>query len=245
MLTEPELTRYQRQMIITGWGEEGQQKLNRAKVLVAGAGGLGSAILTYLAAAGVGQIRVIDSDRVELSNLNRQTLYTSQDIGLEKVAAAKQKLEAFNPNIRVEAIHEEITEGNVFDLVADYPIVDAMDNLTTRYLLNKVAVRRNLPLFHGAVHGFEGRATTIIPDETPCLRCIYQGVVADKTPVAGVTPGIIGCIQATEVIKYLVGIGELLTGRLLVYDGFGLTFTELKVSKDPSCHECARSEKGE
>lgn len=245
MLTEPELIRYQRQMIMTGWGQEGQQKLSRAKVLVAGAGGLGSAILTYLAAAGIGQIRIIDKDAVELSNLNRQTLYSSKDIGMKKVASAKQTLEAFNPNVRVEAIHEEITEGNAFDLVADYPIVDAMDNLTTRYLLNKVAVRRNLPLFHGAVYGFEGRATTVIPYRTPCLRCLYQGVVTDKTPVAGVTPGVIGCIQATEVIKYLVGIGELLTSRLLIYDGFGMTFTELRVSKDPSCQECARSEKGE
>jgi len=238
MLTKEELVRYERQIMMPGWGESGQQKLKESKVLVAGAGGLGSAILTYLAIAGVGKIRIIDGDKVELGNLNRQMLHADKDIGREKVDSAKERLESLNPDIKIEAIGEVIAEDNIFDLVADYPIVDAMDNLPTRYLLNRVAVRRNLPLFHGAVHGFEGRATTIIPGETPCLRCLYQGVLPGKIPVVGVTPAVIGCIQATEVIKYILGIGELLTNRLLVYDGLSLNFSEVKLKKDPDCEEC-------
>lgn len=238
MLSKRELARYERQIKMPGWGEVGQEKLKKSKVLVAGAGGLGSAILTSLAVAGVGKIRVIDGDRVELSNLNRQMLHWDKDIGREKADSAKERLESLNPDIQIEAIGEVITEENVFDLVADYPIVDAMDNLPTRYLLNRAAVSRNLPLFHGAVYGFEGRATTIIPGKTPCLRCLYQGVLPGKTLVVGVTPAVIGCIQATEVIKYIVGIGELLTNRLLIYDGLSLRFSEVKLKKDPNCEEC-------
>lgn len=241
MLTKKELVRYERQMILPEWGEVGQEKLKKARVVVAGAGGLGSAILTYLAVAGVGKIRVIDGDRVELSNLNRQMLHSDKDIGRKKVDSAKERLEALNQDIKIEAIEEVITEGNVVDLVADYPIVDAMDNLPIRYLLNRVALRNNLPLFHGAVYGFEGRATTIIPGKTPCLRCLYQEILPGKIPVVGVTPAVIGCVQATEVIKYILGIGELLVGRLLVYDGLSMRFSEFKLKKDPNCEECRSS----
>lgn len=232
------LLRYERQLPIAGWGKEGQERLKKAKVLVAGAGGLGSAILFYLAAAGVGKIRIIDSDRVELGNLNRQTLYSINDIGRQKATAAKERLAMLNPDIEIDALAESITDKNVFDLVAEYPIVDAMDNLPTRYLLNQVAVSRQLPLFHGAVYGFEGRATTVMPPQTPCLRCLYQGVLTGQVPVVGVTPAVIGCIQATEVIKYLIGMGELLTGRVLVYDGLSMRFSEARVKKDPNCTAC-------
>ncbi|MBM4462972.1 MAG: HesA/MoeB/ThiF family protein [Chloroflexi bacterium] len=238
MLDKRELARYERQMMMPQWGEAGQEKLKRAKVLVAGAGGLGSAILTYLAIAGVGKIRVIDGDKVELANLNRQMLYTDRDIGRKKVDCAKERLESLNPDIEVEAVEAVISEGNVFDLVGDYPIVDGLDNLATRYLLNRVAVRRGLPLFHGAIYGFEGRATTIIPGKTSCLRCLYQDALPGKIPVVGVAPAVIGCIQATEVIKYVVGIGDLLTNRLLIYDGLSLRFSELKLKRDPNCEEC-------
>jgi molybdopterin/thiamine biosynthesis adenylyltransferase len=233
------LPRYERQLAIPGWGKEGQERLKQAKVLVAGAGGIGSATLFCLAAAGVGKIRIIDSDRVELSNLNRQTLYSINDIGRQKAIAAKERLALLNPDIEIDALAESITEENVFDLVGEYPlIVDAMDNLPTRYLLNQVAVSRQLPLFHGAVYGFEGRATTVMPPVTPCLRCLYQGVLAGQVPVVGVTPAVIGCIQATEVIKYLTGLGELLTSRLLVYDGLSMRFSEARVKKDPNCTAC-------
>jgi molybdopterin-synthase adenylyltransferase len=238
MLSKRELARYKRQILIPEWTQSGQENLKKARILVAGAGGLGSAILTYLAVAGVGKIRVIDGDIVELSNLNRQVLHSDKDIGRSKVDSAKEKLEALNPDISVEAIKEIITKDNVFELVGDYPIVDAMDNLPTRLLLNRVAVKKNLPLFHGAVYGFEGRATTVIPGKTACLRCLYQGVIPGKTPVVGVTPAVIGCIQATEVIKYILGIGDLLADRLLIYDGLSMKFSEVKLKKDPNCPEC-------
>jgi molybdopterin/thiamine biosynthesis adenylyltransferase len=238
MLSDRELARYNRQITISDWGNAGQEKLKKAKVVVAGAGGLGSAILIYLAAAGVGHIRVVDSDKVDRTNLNRQVLYTDADVGRKKARVAAERLESLNFDIRVEPIVGVIGEDNVSDLVADYLIVDAMDNLPTRFLLNRVAVQRKLPLFHGAVYAWEGRATTIIPYKTPCLQCLYQGVIPGKPPVVGVTPAVIGCIQATEVIKYLLGMGELLTGRLLMYDGLAMTFNEMKVKKDPDCPEC-------
>jgi len=241
MLTTNERERYDRQIIIQGFDQEGQEKLKRAKVVIAGGGGLGSPSSIYLAAAGVGKIRIVDHGSVELSNLNRQVLYWDEDIGKKKVASAIDKLKRLNPEIEIEAIDETITEANVSRLVAGFDlVVDAMDNLPTRYLLNKAAVDRNIPFFHGAVYGFEGRAMTIIPGKTACLECVYHGatIPQGKFPVIGVAPAIIGCIQATEVIKYIVGIGELLTDRLLIYDGLNLKFTELKVKKDPNCKHC-------
>jgi len=240
MLTKGEMERYDRQIIVRGFGVEGQEKLKKARVFIAGAGGLGSAAATYLTAAGVGVIRLVDHDRVELSNLNRQVLHWDEDIGRSKVASAAEKLNQLNRGVEIEAIEEMITEANVSQLVAGFDlIVDAMDNLPTRYLLNKVAIEKNIPFFHGAVHGFEGRAITIIPGETACLRCVYRGVIPeDKFPVIGVTPAVIGCIQATEVIKYIVGVGQLLTNRLLVYDGLSMKFTEFRVKKDPNCEHC-------
>jgi len=241
MLTTNELGRYDRQIMIKGFGEEGQEKLKRAKVIIAGGGGLGSPSSIYLAAAGVGMIRIVDHDRVELSNLNRQVLHWDKDIGRSKVTSATEKLKKLNPEVEIEAMEETITEDNVSQLMAGFDVVvDAMDNLPTRYLLNKAALEKGIPFFHGAVYGFEGRAMTIIPGKTACLECVYHGATTPggKFPVIGVAPAIIGCIQATEVIKYIVGVGELLTNRLLIYDGLNLRFTELKVKKDPDCEHC-------
>ena len=240
MLTPEELERYERQILIEGFGEKGQERLKQSKVFVAGAGGLGSPVSIYLIAAGVGTMRIVDHDRVELSNLNRQVLHWDEDVGKTKIDSASDKLKRLNQNVKIEAIEETITEANVSKLVAGFDlIVDAMDNLPTRYILNKAAIENNLPFFHGAVYGFEGRATTIIPGETACLKCLYHGVLpGEKFPVIGVTPAVIACIQATEVIKYIVGIGELLINRLLVFDGLDMKFTELKVRKDPDCEHC-------
>jgi len=240
MLTKDELERYDRQIMIKGIGEEGQKKLKRAKVFIAGVGGLGSPISIYLAAAGVGTIRLVDDDRVELSNLNRQVLHEYGDIGKRKGDSAVEKLKKLNQWINIEAISETITEDNVSQLVTGFDlIVDAMDNLPTRYLLNKAAIDKKIPFFHGAVYGFEGRAMTTIPGKTACLWCVYQGrVTQGKFPVIGVAPAIIGCIQATEVIKYITGIGELLTNKLLIYDGLNLEFTKLTVEQDPNCPHC-------
>jgi len=226
--------------MIAGIGEEGQEKLKRAKVLIAGGGGLGSASSIYLAAAGVGTIRIVDHDRVELSNLNRQILHWDKDIDQRKVDSAAEKLRQLNQGISIETLEETIDETNVSRLVADSDlIVDAMDNLPTRYLLNKVAIEKRIPFIHGAVHGLEGRAMTILPGETACLRCVYRGLIPqEKFPVLGVTPGVIGCIQATEAIKYIVGTGQLLADRLLVYDGLNMKFTQLTVRRDPNCEHC-------
>jgi adenylyltransferase/sulfurtransferase len=243
MLTGEERERYDRQIMIPGFGEEGQEKLKRARVFIAGAGGLGSPVAIYLAAAGVGTLRIVDHDKIELSNLNRQILHRDADIGRSKADSAAARLTEVNPYIKVEAIAATITQANISRLVAGFDlIVDAMDNLPTRYLLNRTALEKGIPFFHGAVYGFEGRAMTVIPGRTACLNCVYHGAVTPRGrfPVIGVTPAVIGCIQATEVIKYIVGLGELLTNRLLVYDALGMTFTEFRVARDPDCEHCGR-----
>ena len=240
MLTPSERERYDRQIMIGEIGEEGQKKLKGSRAAIAGAGGLGSPIALYLTAAGIGRIRLIDHDRVALSNLNRQILHWEEDIGKKKVDSARMKLKGLNSAVEVETIAETIMEDNVSDLLDRCDvIVDAMDNLPTRYLLNRCAVEENVPFFHGAVRGFEGRAMTVIPGATACLRCLYRGPVPqEKFPVIGVTPAVIGSIQATEVIKYLLGIGKLLTNRLLIYDGLTATFTEFAVARNSDCDHC-------
>jgi adenylyltransferase/sulfurtransferase len=222
-------------------GEKGQEKLKRAKVFIAGVGGLGSPVSIYLTAAGVGHLRMVDHDRVDLTNLNRQVVHWSGDVGKRKVESAQEKLNKLNPNVTVETLSVTLSEENASELITGFDlIVDAMDNLPTRYLLNKKAIEHGIPFFHGAVNGFEGRAMTVIPGKTACLRCLYRGPVPEsKFPVIGVTPAVIGCIQATEVIKYLVGSGELLGNRLLAYDGLNLKFTEFKVQRNPQCEHCA------
>jgi len=236
------LERYDRQMIIDGFGEEGQKKLKEASIFIAGAGGLGSPAAIYLAAAGVGRLRIVDRDKVDLTNLNRQILHWDKDVGRVKVESAADKLRMLNQDVRIESIEATINEENAFDLVEDCDlIVDALDNFPTRYLLNKVALEKKIPFVHGGVFGFEGRAMTVVPGKSACFRCLYKkGALGFKFPVVGVTPGIIGCIQATEAIKYIVGIGKLLTNRLLVYDGLSMTFSKMKLKKDPDCEDCGR-----
>ena len=238
MLTKNELERYERQIRI--FGEDGQEKLRNARVFIAGAGGLGSSISTYLAVAGIGEIRVVDQDAVELSNLNRQILHWNKDMGKGKAASAKEKLEEINPDVRVEAKPEKINENNVLELIGDSDlIVDAMDNFYTRYLLNKAAIVKNIPFFHGAINGLYGQATTIVPEKTACLRCIFPVAPLQQTfPVLVVTPGIIGMIQSTEVIKYIVGIGELLTNRLFLWDGLNARMDEVMLERNPKFEDC-------
>lgn len=240
MLTTSELERYDRQIIMRGFGKEGQEKLKKAKVVVAGCGGLGSPISIYLAAAGIGTIRIIDQDVIDISNLNRQVLHWDKDVGREKVKSAGEKLTQLNTGIKIETLKVTIDENNVYELTEGYDlIVDAMDNLPTRFLLNQAAIRHKIPFIHGAVHGLEGRLTTIIPGETACLRCIYRSPIpSEKFPVIGAAPGAIGCMQATEAIKYLTGIGKLMKDRLLVYDGLNMKFMELTLKKDPECEHC-------
>ncbi|MFC1899159.1 ThiF family adenylyltransferase [Chloroflexota bacterium] len=240
-LTDRERERYDRQIIPGGIGEEGQEKLKESRVVIAGSGGLGSPISLYLAAAGVGTLRIVDHGRLERSNLNRQVLYNEEDIDQSKVVSAKTKLAKLNPDIEIEIMEETINAENVSRLVSGCDvIVDAMDSLVARYLLNEAAIKNCVPFIHGAVYGFEGRAMTIIPGKTACLECIYQGIVPPekKNPVIGITPGVIGCIQAAEVIKYIIGVGKLLTDVLLIYDGLNQQFSKVRVNKNPGCKKC-------
>lgn len=246
MLSEQELKRYDRQILIYGFGREGQEKLKKARVFLAGAGGLGSPIAYYLAAAGIGTIVIADHDTVDLSNLNRQILHWEENISEKKVDSAAAKLSKFNSGTKIETIAKTIDASNASELVGDADvIVDAMDNLPTRYLLNRTAQQKGIPFIHGAVYGFEGRAMTVLPGKTACLNCLYHGAEVPKAkfPVIGVTPGVIGCIQATEVIKYIVGLGDLLTDRLLNYDGLSMKFSEFKINRDPDCPHCCKVSK--
>lgn len=238
MFSAQELERYKRQILL--FGEEGQEKLKKANIVIAGAGGLGSPVSIYLAVAGVGTLTVVDRDVVDRSNLNRQILHRDIDIGRKKVESAQEKLEALNPDIRLNVIDTTIDESNCARLVGNADgIVDAMDNYPTRYLLNEVALSKNIPLFHGAIRGFHGQATTIVPGKTACLRCIFPCAPPQEVfPVVGATPGIIGTIQANEVIKYLVGIGDLLENRLLIWDGMTSRAEEISFSKNPACPTC-------
>lgn len=244
MLKSKELERYNRQIRI--FGEEGQEKLKNAKVFIAGAGGLGSPISIYMAVGGVGKIRMVDHDTIELSNLNRQILHWDKDIGRRKAESAEEKLKEINPDVEVEVISETIAENNAFELVNDADlIIDALDNFPTRYRLNRTATAKNIPFFHGAIYGLEGQVTTIIPGKTACLRCIFPEPPQPETfPVVGVTPGIIGLIQATEVIKHITGIGELLAGKLLIWDGLNTSFEKVVVESNPECTDCGKYRRG-
>jgi molybdopterin/thiamine biosynthesis adenylyltransferase len=241
VLTSSELERYDRQLLIRGVGLAGQERLKRARVVIAGAGGLGSTVAIYLAAAGIGTIGLIDHDEVRLTNLNRQILHWTGDVGRKKVASAAEKLKNMNPWTEIVAVDRMITDKNIADLLSGFDgVVDALDNLPTRFLLNKAAVDHGMPLFHGAVRAFEGRVMTVIPGKTACLRCVYRGAMPEeKIPVIGVAPAVVGSLQATEVIKYIAGIGKLLTDKFVVYDGLNMSFTELSVKRNLNCPHCA------
>ncbi len=238
MITDEERKRYHRQILL--FGEAGQEKLKAARVLIAGAGGLGTVIATYLAAAGVGNLRVVDCDVVEASNLNRQILHWGGDVGRPKTASVAEKLSALNALIRVEEVAGRIDEGNVDAMAQDCDlIVDAMDNFPTRYLLNRTAVRMGIPFVHGAVRGMYGQTMTVLPGKTPCLRCLFPGSPPPEIfPIVGATCGVIGSIQATEAIKLLTGQGEPLAGRLLIWDGLAASTDILAVERSPACPDC-------
>jgi len=241
MLDLADEVRYERQIRL--FGAEGQKRLERATALVVGAGGLGSSVSTYLAVAGMGRIIIVDDDVVEESNLNRQILHWTKDIGRPKAVSAAETIKGLNPEIEVEAVALFADEENLADLVGEADlVVDALDNFPSRYLLNRAAIARDVPLFHGAVSGFDGQATTIIPKKTPCLRCIFPNSPPKETsPALGATCGVIGSIQASEVIKYLTGKGELLRGRLLIWDGTRARCDEIPIERNPGCMDCGEN----
>lgn len=240
-LDAAELTRYARQMALPEWGVAAQIRLKRARAIVCGVGGLGSPAALYLAAAGIGTLRIIDSDRVALDNLNRQILYGEADIGSDKTAAAAAKLRRLNSKVAVEPCQVRISADNAAELVAESDvIVDGLDNLAARYLLNRAAVDLRIPLVHGAVNGFEGRVLTVVPGQSACLRCMHGGEPppAATVPVVGVTAAVIGAVQATEAVKVVLGMGDLLTDRLLVFDGLRLAWREFRLQVNPACDHC-------
>ena len=239
-LTDYDRTRYDRQMLIHGWGEEGQTRLKASRVFIAGAGGLGSPASIYLAVAGVGEMRLCDVDKVELSNLNRQILHTEKRVGERKSASAEKTLRDLNPTIDIVAYSDYINENSI-DRVVGQPdiIVDCLDNFETRYLLNTYCIQNKIPLVHGAIWGMMGQVTFVYPGVTPCLQCLFpEPPPKEIFPVLGATPGIIGCVQAMEALKYLTGVGTNLKERLLIFDGEEMGFNSVNVKRSPSCPEC-------
>ncbi len=242
-LTKEEMLRYSRQILIPEIGIEGQRKLKAAKVFVAGVGGLGSISSYYLTAAGIGHLRIVDRDKVDSSNLNRQIIHWTDDVGSYKADSGRRKLERLNPNCTIEAIQAEITENNCRELIGDCSlIVDAMDNMKGRRILNAASVRNGIPYLYGGVHQLDGMTTTFIPGQTPCLECVFPGGHEESTQappgILGPAPGIVSCVQSIEAIKILLGIKGLLTGRLLFFSGFDMTFREYKITANPQCRVC-------
>lgn len=239
-LTDYEKTRYDRQMLIDGWGEEGQARLKASSVFIAGAGGLGSPVSIYLAVAGIGEIRICDADRIELSNLNRQILHPDARIGELKSASAAQTLKELNPTLKIVTYPNYLDEHNAGDLIGTPDIVvDCLDNFETRYVLNAYCIKENIPLVHGAIWGMMGQVTFVHPPETPCLKCIFpEPPPKEIFPVVGVTPGIVGSLQVAEVLKHLTGVGTTLKGKLLIIDAEEMFFNPVKMERQPSCPDC-------
>jgi adenylyltransferase/sulfurtransferase len=233
-------------MLLPEIGPAGQRKIAAGRVLIVGTGGLGSPAACYLAAAGVGRLGIIDGDTVDLSNLGRQIIHHTPDVGRLKVESAKEKLDRLNPDIEVVAHDGRLTSANALELFAGYDvIVDATDNFTTRYLINDACVLTKRPFVHGSVLRFEGQASTFIPGAGPCYRCLYPSPPAPGTVpscqeagVLGPVPGIIGTIQALETLKLLTGAGQTLAGRLLLFDGLSMRFDEVRLRSDLGCAVC-------
>jgi sulfur-carrier protein adenylyltransferase/sulfurtransferase len=247
-LSPEQRERYSRHLLVPEIGLDGQLKLLESKVLLLGAGGLGSPTALYLAAAGVGTLGVVDDDTVDLSNLQRQVIHTTDRIGVAKVDSAEESIKAINPDVNVVKYKTRLDASNIMEIIDGYDVVvDGVDNFPTRYLLNDASVRTGIPVVSASILGFDGQLSVFKPFDGPCYRCLYPvPPPADLAPscgangVLGVLPGTMGLLQATEVVKLVTGAGEPLIGRLLLYEALGATFTELKVRRDPDCPICSR-----
>jgi adenylyltransferase/sulfurtransferase len=245
-LSTQEIARYSRHLIMPEVGMEGQKRLKASSVLLIGAGGLGSPLGLYLAAAGVGRIGIVDFDVVDFSNLQRQVLHGTSDVGRPKLQSAKDRLQAINPEVRLDLYETRLSSANALDILRPYDIViDGTDNFPTRYLVNDACVLLNKPNVYGSIFRFEGQASVFYPGRGPCYRCLYPeppppGEVPScaEGGVLGILPGLIGCIQATEAVKLLLGQGSPLVGRLLLYDALQMSFREFKVRRNPKCPLC-------
>jgi molybdopterin/thiamine biosynthesis adenylyltransferase len=249
LFSEDQLQRYSRHLILAEIGEKGQETLFNSRVLIIGAGGLGSPVGYYLAAAGVGHLTIVDNDVVDLSNLQRQIAHSTKTVGVPKVESAKATFEALNPDAKVTAIRQRVNAGNILELVYGHDVVlDCCDNFPTRFLINDACVLAGKRLVSGAILRFEGQLTTIIPHEGHCYRCIFEDLPpADIMPslqtagLVGALPGVIGSLQALETLKLLLGKGDLLKERLLVFNGLKARFRELEIRRNPDCPVCGRS----
>ena len=250
-LSKEEQIRYSRHLALPEVGREGQEKLKNAKVLIVGAGGLGSPAAIYLAAAGVGTIGIADFDKVEHSNLQRQILYSSEDIGKPKTAIIKTQLEKINPNIKIIPFNKKLTSNNALGIIKNYDIIiDGSDNFPTRYLVNDACALLKKPLVYGSVYRFDGQASVFNYKNGPCYRCLFPNPPpanfipnCAETGVLGVLPGVIGTVQATEAIKIILGKGNILSGRLLVYNAMTMAFIELNVKRNEKCDVCGENDK--
>jgi len=250
VLDSDELRRYARQIRLPSLGIDGQERLKATSVLIVGAGGLGSPAATYLTAAGVGRIGIADDDRVDASNLHRQPLHRTEDIGSAKADSARETLAAINPHVRVEAIKQRVARENALDLVKAFDVViDGTDNFPTRYLLNDACVLTGRPLVYGSVDRFEGQISLFATDHGPCYRCLFPsppepGTVQNcaDAGVLGVLPGLVGTLQATEALKLILGLGDSLVGRLLLVDALAMRFRTIGVDRDPKCPACGTRE---
>ena len=245
--TEDQLQRYSRHLLLPEVGEQGQWKLIRSKVFIVGAGGLGSPVGYYLSAAGVGTIAIIDNDKVDLSNLQRQIAHSTKTLGTPKVESAKNTFESLNPDVHVIPIKERLTKHNILNLINDYDIVvDCSDNYATRFLVNDACVIAKKPLVTGAIFKFEGQLTVVVPDKGPCYRCLFEEPPPPETSPSpqdaglfGFLPGVIGTLQAAEIIKLIIGKGEILKGELLIYHSLKASFRKVPIPKNPDCAICS------
>jgi len=245
-LREDQIERYSRQIILPNIGGKGQEKLLNGKVLVIGAGGLGSPCALYLASAGVGRIGVVDSDVVEINNLQRQIIHSTANVGKPKAESAKERMSAINPDVEVIAYKLRVTSKNILDVIKDYDIiVDGSDNFPTRYLVNDACVLSKKPLSHGGIFRYDGQAMTIMPGQSACYRCLFPeppppGLVpsCQEAGILGAVAGVIGTIQANEVLKYILNMGNLLAGKLLVFNALDSSFRQVRVPRDPKCPIC-------
>jgi len=247
MLTPEDRERYSRHLLLPEVGEQGQERLRDSRVLIIGAGGLGSPAALYLAAAGVGTIGIADGDQVELSNLQRQIIHGCTDLGQPKTASAARRLQGINPACRVVQIPRMVNQDNLPELLQGYDFVlDATDTLAAKFLINDSCVAQSIPFSHGGILRFQGQTMTVLPKLSPCYRCLFEELppekerlVCEHDGVFGVLPGIIGTLQAAEALKYLLGIGTLLTGRLLTFDLLGMRVREVPVPFNNSCTACS------
>jgi sulfur-carrier protein adenylyltransferase/sulfurtransferase len=253
LLTQAQMRRYSRQLLIPEIGQQGQRRLLDSRVMLIGAGGLGSPVALYLTASGVGTIGLVDDDIVDESNLQRQVLHTADRVGMPKTESARLTLGALNPETRVVEHRERLSAENVERLIAGYDvIVDGTDNFETRYILNDAAVRQRKPVVHGSIYRWDGQVTTFVPFDGPCYRCMYPTQPPEELApacsvagVLGVLPGIVGLLQANEVFKLLLGVGEPLAGRLLMFDAMATAFDEVRIWRDPDCPACGEGSRAD